>query len=98
MVSIQTNSLFIFFPVVQDILDLFRFSQVVNILEVFLGKFKWLGSQVWNILTNQVLWFNRSLWDLLAQESLEWLNTRHQVGRVEWNRNTLQWDNSKTSF
>ncbi|KAH3679795.1 hypothetical protein WICPIJ_008529 [Wickerhamomyces pijperi] len=84
--------------VVQDVLDLIGLGQSVDIFKVFLGDFERLGSQVWNVLVDQLVGLDVFLQDVLFQEGLEWLDTVSQVAGVERNRDPLQWDGGETSF
>ncbi|KAH3662368.1 hypothetical protein OGAPHI_005620 [Ogataea philodendri] len=73
-------------------------SELVNILKVLLGQLERLGGQVRDVLANQAGWLNSRLWNLLHQESLERLNTRSQIRRVERNRDSLQWNTCESSL
>lgn len=63
--------LFISLPICQDILDLRRVGQSVNILEILLGDLEWAGSYVGNVFPNQLAGVDGCLVDLLEKETSE---------------------------
>ena len=81
-----------------DVRNLGRIRQSIDVLKVLLGDLKRFGRHVRNVLSNQLARIDRRLVDLLQQEAPEWLDARPEESRVEWHIDSLERDSGKPSL